>query len=170
VCVMERSFSVAAKTFCLSAKDGYPNFRLVERRKGFVGYIFASIQSSLWLVDMVEVVIQALVKEEITETFHDGDKATMVHGGGNKAGRFLEVSVMAEGGCKGVIWVPEGCFGRGWRRFAGELRHLLAAQSKLPGTAEHGAPSLAGPILDAPFLWVVSGRSFVLFWASRQEQ
>jgi hypothetical protein len=75
VCVMERSFSVAAKTFCLSAKDGYPNFRLVERRKGFVGYIFTSIQSSLWLVDMVEVVIQALVKEEITETFHDGDKA-----------------------------------------------------------------------------------------------
>jgi hypothetical protein len=67
------------------------------------------------------------VKEEIAKTFREGDKAMMVHRGGNKAGRFLEVSVIAEGGRKGVIWLPEGCFGRGWRRFAGELRHLLAA-------------------------------------------
>jgi hypothetical protein len=41
---------------------------------------------------------------------------------GNKAGRFLEVSVLAKGGHKGVIWLLEGWFGRGWRRFAGELR------------------------------------------------
>jgi hypothetical protein len=55
--VMERSFSVEAKTFCLSTKDGYSNFRLEERRKGFVGYIFARMQCSLWLVDRVEVAI-----------------------------------------------------------------------------------------------------------------
>jgi hypothetical protein len=113
VCIMEHSFSFEVKIFCLSAKDGYPNFRLEERRKGFVGYIFASIQCSMWLVDSVEVAIQARVKEEIAKTFREGDKATMVHGGGNKAGRFLEVSVMAEGGRKGVIWLPEGRFGRG---------------------------------------------------------
>ena len=46
----------------------------------------------------------------------------MVHEGGNKAGRFLEVSVLAEGGCKGVIWLLEGWHGKGWRRFEGELR------------------------------------------------
>jgi hypothetical protein len=69
--------------------------------------------------------------------------------------------VLAEGGRKGVIWLPEGHFGRGWRRFVGELRHLLAAQSKLLGTAEHGASSSAGPVLDAPFSGVVSRRSFV---------
>jgi hypothetical protein len=40
------------------------------------------------------------VKEEIAKTFREGDKATMVHRGGNKAGRFLEVSVMAKGGRK----------------------------------------------------------------------
>jgi hypothetical protein len=55
--VMERIFSFEAKTFCLSAKVGCPNLRLEERRKGFVGYIFASIQCSLWLVDMVEAAI-----------------------------------------------------------------------------------------------------------------
>ena len=55
--VMERSFSFDAKTFYLSAKDGCPNLRLEERRKGFVGYIFTSIQCSSWLVDTVEVAI-----------------------------------------------------------------------------------------------------------------
>ena len=108
--VMEHSFSFEAKTFCLSAKDGCSNLRLEERRKGFVGYIFASIQCSLWLV---EAAIQAKVKEEVAKSYHEGDKATMVHRGGNKARRFLEVSVLAEGGRKGVIWLPEGHFGRG---------------------------------------------------------
>ena len=67
------------------------------------------------------------MKEEITKSYREGAKATMVHGGGDKAGRFLEVSMLVEGGRKGVIWLPEGRFGRGWRRFAGELWHLLAA-------------------------------------------
>jgi hypothetical protein len=32
----------------------------------------------------------------------------MVHGGDNKAGRFLEVAVFAEGGRKGELWLLEG--------------------------------------------------------------
>jgi hypothetical protein len=49
----------------------------------------------------------------------------MVHGGDNKAGRFLEVFVIVEGGCKGAIWLLEGHGGRGWRRFTSELWRLL---------------------------------------------
>jgi hypothetical protein len=49
----------------------------------------------------------------------------MVHGGANKVGRILEVSVYAEGGRKGVLWLLKGLFGRGWRRFASELRLML---------------------------------------------
>ena len=122
--IMERSFLFEAKTFCLSAKVGFPNLRLEERRKGFVGCIFTSIQCLLWLVDMVEEAIQSPVKEDFTKSYREGDKATMVHGGGNKAGRFLEVSVLAEGGRKGVISLPEGRYGKGWRQFAGELQQL----------------------------------------------
>jgi hypothetical protein len=96
------------------------------------------------------------------QILREDDKAMMVHGGGNKAGRFLEVLVLAKGGRKGVIWFPKGRFGRGWRRFVGELRHLLVAQSKLFGTAEHGVPSSMGLLLDAPFSVVASGRSFVV--------
>jgi predicted DNA-binding transcriptional regulator len=69
---MERSFSVEAKSFCLSAKTGSPNLRLEERRKGFVGIIYASVQCSEWLVETVESAIQAQVKEEIAKTFRKG--------------------------------------------------------------------------------------------------
>jgi hypothetical protein len=36
------------------------------------------------------------------------------------------VAVFAEGGRKGGLWLPEGRDGRGWRRFAAELRVLMA--------------------------------------------
>jgi hypothetical protein len=142
VFVMERSFSVEAKSFRLSSKIGSPNLRLEERRKGFVGIIYASVQCSEWLVETVESAIQAQVKEEIAKTFREGDKAMMVHGGGNKAGRFLEVAVLAVGGRKGVIWLPEGRFGNGWRRFAGELRRLLEAQRLAAGSEGVGDSSV----------------------------
>ena len=138
---MERSFSVEAKSFRLSAKVGCPNLRLEEKRKGFVGYIYASTQCSEWLVETVEAAVLAQEKEEIAKTFREGDKAMMVHGGANKAGRFLEVSFLAVGGRKGVIWLPEGRFGRGWRRFAGELRRLLEAQRLAVGLEKVGDSS-----------------------------
>jgi hypothetical protein len=62
----------------------------------------------------------------------------MVHKGGNKAGRFLEVPFLAEGGRKGVIWFSEGRFERGWRQFAGELHLLLEAQGLVAGSEEVG--------------------------------
>ena len=99
------------------------------------------------------------MKEEIAKSYCEGDKAMMIHRGGNKVRSFLELLVLAEGGRKGVIWFLGGRFGRGWRRFVGELRHLLAAESKY--MAEHGVPSSAGLLLDAPFSVVASGRSFV---------
>jgi hypothetical protein len=49
----------------------------------------------------------------------------MVHKGSNKAGWFLEATVFVEGGWKGIIWLPKGRGGWGWRCFVGELWHLL---------------------------------------------
>jgi hypothetical protein len=123
---MERRFSVEAKSFCFSAKDGCPDLCLEERRRGFVGFIFASYHCSSWLVDTVDAVSRSQVVEDLALSYHEGDKVMMVHGGGNKASRFLEVSVLAKGGCKGVIWLLEGRYGWGWWRFAGELWQVLA--------------------------------------------
>jgi hypothetical protein len=140
---MERRFSIEAKSFFFSSKNGSSLFRLEERRKNFLGYIFVSTQGSSWLVDTVEAACQG--KEDIAKSFREGDKALMVHEGANKAGRFLEVAVFAEGGRKGGLWLPEGWDGQGWRRFAGELRHFLApgGGSEVSGTC---SPSSAKPI------------------------
>jgi hypothetical protein len=72
--------------------------------------------------------------EDIAKSFREGDKALMVHGGANKAGRFLEVAVYVEKGWKGGLWLPEECDGWGWWYFAGELRRFLApgGGSELP--------------------------------------
>jgi hypothetical protein len=139
---MERRFSIEAKSFRFSSKEGSSLFRLEERRKKFVGYVFVSPQSSSWLIDTVEEA--CLVKENIAKSFREGDKALMVHGGDNKSGRFLEVAVFAEGGRKGGLWLPEGRDGRGWRRFAAELRILLAPSEGGPVESElkfHPSPS-----------------------------
>jgi hypothetical protein len=131
---MERRFSIEAKSFCFLAKEGYLDLRLEERRKGFVWYIFASIQCSSWLVDTVEVASK--VKDDIAKSYCEGDKVLMVHGGANKSGRFLEVSVYAEGGCRGVLWLPEGRSGRVLRQFVGELRLMLHSTEGKNGIVE----------------------------------
>ena len=134
---MEWRFSIEAKSFCLSAKEGCPDLCLEEKRKGFIGVIFVSQPCASWLVDTVEEVSQSQVKVDIAKSYCEGDKALMVHGGVNKAGSFLEVAVFADGARKGIIWLPEGCGGRGWRRFANELRRILVPQAFVhcvPGT------------------------------------
>jgi hypothetical protein len=51
--------------------------------------------------------------KDFVKFYREDVKALMVSGGGNKAGRYLEVAAYAEGGHKGVIWLPEGCEGWG---------------------------------------------------------
>jgi hypothetical protein len=157
---MERLFSIEAKSFRFSSKEGSSLFRLEERRKKFVGYILVSTQGSTWLIDTVEATSQE--KENIAKSFREGDKALMVHGGSNKAGRYLEVSIYAEGGRKGVLWLLEDRFGWGWRWFAGELRLLIAslkgqsdakvAESRIAASTQNVSSKLAG-------VGVLAGRS-----------
>ena len=40
---MEQRFSIEAKSFCFPFKEGFFDLRLEERRKIFVGFIFASL-------------------------------------------------------------------------------------------------------------------------------
>jgi hypothetical protein len=80
---------------------------------------------TVWLVDTVVEVLESPGKEDFGTTYHEDEKVLMVRGGGNKAGRYLEVAVYAEGSRKGIIWLPEGRGGWGWLRFVGELRQLL---------------------------------------------
>jgi hypothetical protein len=56
---MEMRFSVEAKAFCFTVKEGSTDLRLEERRKGFVGVIRVGPQSAVWLVAKVEEAVQS---------------------------------------------------------------------------------------------------------------
>jgi hypothetical protein len=76
-------------------------------------------------------------------------------GGGNKAGRFVQVGIFVEGGRKGVIWIPEGRNGRGWRRFAGELQLLISSKLKGLDLEATLAPSSASLFTGLSFVEVI---------------
>jgi hypothetical protein len=97
------------------------------------------VQCSIWLVDTVEEVQKSLGKEDFIKSYREDEKVLMVRGGGNKAGRYLEVAIYAKCGRKGIIWLPEGRGSGRWRRFVGELCQLLVpfeAKSRLSGSVE----------------------------------
>ena len=156
--VMEWRFSIEAKVFYFSVKEGSTVLRLEERRKQILGFIFASSPFASWLVDTVEAA--CLVKEDITKSFCEGNKVCMVHGGASKVGRFLEVSVYAEGGRKGVLWLLEGRFGRGWRCFVDELRLMVVPTIGKIRSKELGTQSLPLPIGGASSAGSSKERSF----------
>jgi hypothetical protein len=161
---MECRFSIEAKAFYFTMKDGSSNLRLEERMKGFDGFILVGPQSSIWLAAKVEEVFLSWVKEVTIAYFREDENVLMVRGGRNKAGKFLEVAIYTEGGRKGVIWLPEGKNGWGWRCFVGELRRMMEFQGGKVGPIMSEFPSLPGKQLEvgvkAPS-GPLSGRSFV---------
>ena len=64
-------------------------------------------------------------KEDFTKSFRENGKALMVHKGCNRAGRFLEATIFAEGGQRRGIWFPEGREGWCWQHNVGELQKFL---------------------------------------------
>jgi hypothetical protein len=118
---LESRFFVEAKTFVFSAVERKSELRVEERRKGFSGSVCLGSLSVAWLISKVEEVIRDPGDEEFVKSFREESKAIIIRRGGNKAGRFLEVAVYAEGGRRGLVMFPEGRGGRGWSRVSGEL-------------------------------------------------
>jgi hypothetical protein len=55
------------------------------------------------------------------------------------------VSILAKGGRRGVIRLPEGCFGRGWWHFAGGLQKQMVVKSgSLDSVAQYKVGNLLG--------------------------
>ena len=70
--------------------------------------------------------LSSKIPDDFENYFKEDTKVTSVWERGNKSGRFLEVSVNAKGGRRGMILFPEGREGRGWSRISGELSKTLA--------------------------------------------
>jgi hypothetical protein len=150
---MESRFFVEAKTFVFSVVDGKSDLWVEERRKGFSGAVCLGSLCIVWLISKMEWVLRNTGVEEFVDSFREGSKAVIVRRGGNKAGRFLEVAVYAEGGRKGMVLFPEGRAGRGWSRVSGELSKALAffgskvgSSSPVKGAVAGAAPSYAAVV------------------------
>ena len=88
---------------------------------------------------MVEEASWSPVSEDFVKSSSEGRKKLSVRGGCNKAGRFLEVVVFVDDDRKGIIWIPEACSGRGWRRFVVELQLLVATLASSAGSSSEGS-------------------------------
>lgn len=75
---------------------------------------------------MVEEVLRHTMFEDFVKSYREGSKVTFVRGGGNRFGRFLEVTVYAVGGRRGMTLFPKGRDGWGWSCVFGELSKALA--------------------------------------------
>jgi hypothetical protein len=148
-CKMERRFSVEAKTFFFSAQTGSSVIRLEEKRKGFRGFISLGIKCSEWFVFAMEEALETQRKEEFARSFHDEVRVVKIRMGSNKAGFFLEAAVFVEGAQKGVIRLPEGRGGWGWKRFVDELR-LMIAQLAVKAVPVVHSQSPPAEVLVAP--------------------
>jgi hypothetical protein len=89
------------------------------------------------------------VKEGSATGFQEDENRVFVRKGYNKAGKFLEVAVEADGGRKGTIWLPEGRKGWDWRRFVNEMKRMLEFQGGQIRSIVDEYPSLPGKWVEA---------------------
>jgi len=112
---------VEAKSFVFTVVEGASVVRLEERRRNFSGLVLLGAQSVGWLVSTMESLLWYLGEKDFVRSFREGSKVLIVRQGGNPAGRFLEVAVYAMGGRRGIIYIPKGYEGQGWRKIVLEL-------------------------------------------------
>jgi hypothetical protein len=97
--------------------------------KSFFGAIVLSTQCSDWLASTLETLLGFSGDHDFVKSFREGSKLLIAHRGENKAGRFLEAAAYGLGGRRGLILIPEGRGGWGWRKFSGELRTVSVSLS-----------------------------------------
>jgi hypothetical protein len=61
---------------------------MVEKRKGFSGFVLLSSRCTVWLVSMVEEALRTTVSEDFVKSFREDSKVTIVWSGGNRCGCF----------------------------------------------------------------------------------
>jgi hypothetical protein len=128
---MESCFFVEAKSFLFSVTNGSDELRMVEKRKGFIGFVLLSSRCTVWLVPMVEEALHSTVSEDFVISFGEDSKVTIVQSGRSSCDQFLEVVVYAVGGRIGMTMFHEGRDGRGLSRVSGELKNALLSLKDL---------------------------------------
>ena len=130
-------FFVESKTFEFSVEEGgtFYSLCIFERFKDSLRSVFMGKESALHLLSYVEDLMSNTHPENFARTFRDGNKVFILQLGFNAHGSFLMISELLHGRRKGLIIVPEGKLGCGWRGFGFHLCKAIAPNTlgiKLP--------------------------------------
>ena len=83
-------------------------------------------EGAIRLLTYVEDLMSNTCPENFARTFRDGSKVFILQLGFNAHGSFLMISELLHGHRKGLIIVPEGKLGSGWRGFGFHLCKAIA--------------------------------------------
>ena len=124
-------FFVESKTFEFSVEEGgtYFMLRIYERNKDSLWSVFMGKESGKRLLTYVEDLMSHSPLEQFARTFRDGNKVFILQLGFNAHGSFLMISELDHGCRKGLIIVPEGKLGSGWKGFGFHLRKAISPDS-----------------------------------------
>ena len=124
-------FFVESKSFEFSVEEGGSFFllRIFERYKDSLRSVFMGKESALRLLTYIEDHLSNSCPDNFARTFRDGNKVLILQMGCNAHGSFLMISKLLHGRRKGLIIVPEGKLGSGWRGFGFHLRKAIAPDS-----------------------------------------
>jgi len=114
-----------SKSFMFLVGQGSTELMVAEKRKAFTGVGLLGSRCIVWLLSMVEEVLQNPGFEDSVH-FREGSKVTIVQRGENRSGCFLEVAVDAMSGRRGLFLFSKGRDGQGWSRVSGKLSKVLA--------------------------------------------
>uniref|UniRef100_A0A7N2KWZ3 Rit1 N-terminal domain-containing protein n=1 Tax=Quercus lobata TaxID=97700 RepID=A0A7N2KWZ3_QUELO len=88
--------------------------------------VFMGKESAIRLLTYVEDLMSNTRPDNFARTFKDGNKVFILQLRFNAHGSFLMISELLHGRRKGLIIVPEGKLGSGWRGFGFHLRKAIA--------------------------------------------
>jgi hypothetical protein len=126
-------FYIEPNEFELSVPDGGSVLRLVERRLRISCMMLVDKFSIVGLKKSMEKIVCSPEESDFLDSSKEGNKAFIAQKSSNRAGRFVEIAEYRVGGRRGLIVVPKGRQGRGWKLFAAELGKVVALFSCSPG-------------------------------------
>jgi len=112
--------------FCVHGGRRSLGGEIGRKEEVFFRLVIVSAQCIGWLASTMENLQWFPGEKDFIRSFREGSKVLIVRRGGNAAGRFLEVAVYGAGSRRGIIFIPEGRDGRGWRSFVLELGKISA--------------------------------------------
>ena len=124
-------FFVKSKSFEFSVEEGGSFFllRIFERFKDSLRSVFLGKECAFRLLSYIEDLMSNSRPENFAKTFRDGNNVFILQLGLNAHGSFLMISELLHGRRKGLIIVPKGKLGSGWRGFGFHLRKAIAPNS-----------------------------------------